>query len=303
MKMDYDCLNCTFSYGFELISKIKNSNGFADDELFNKYKELLVDTLLQVDYSTDSSDFLKIFYDVFFKIFGEKDYFETEKTNANSLFMEIYDDLLDFCMSSEDPLYSAFKLSLLGELFSHNSENSFGELEIEIQSFFRNKEISMNDYESFKKDLENTKFLLFIHNYAGEIVFDKVFIKIIKEFKPDIIIHSALKSKPIYKCATSKDSEEIFLKEVSLPFESGSKYIGTHLELTNNTFKNIFDKADIIIAKGQHNFESLYQENLNKPVYFSFIVDCKSISNFFEVNKGALIFKKIENFAKLKNSF
>ncbi len=70
------------------------------------------------------------------KFFQIKITFISKKTNANQHFLEIYDDLIDLCLSTEDPLKSAFKLCVMGELFSHTSENSFGgELEIEINSF------------------------------------------------------------------------------------------------------------------------------------------------------------------------
>ena len=124
------------------------------------------------------------------------------------------------------------------------------------------------------------------------IVFDKLFIKTIKDIYPNLIIHSAVKSKPVYKCATMKDAEEIFLKEISIPFESGSDYLGTLWEDSTSTFKNIFENADIIIVKRQANYESLANLSSRKPIYFSLVVNCKVISELLGVNVGDLIFKK-----------
>jgi len=235
---------------------------------------------------------VKTFYDAFFDIFGENDYFHSEKADLNQLFIEVYDDLLDFCFSSKDPLYTAFKLSLMGELFCHNSGNSFGELEIEIQNFYNTKRVAINDLEKFKKEIENARLLLFIHNYAGEIVFDKLFIRVMKELNPNLIVHSALKSRPVYKCATKKDADQIFLKEVSIPFDSGSEYLGTDLSFVSPSFKNIYNEADIVIAKGQSNFESLADENTKKLIYYSFVVKCSKIAKHLDVNKEDLIFKR-----------
>lgn len=294
MKVDYKCINCILNYASELLPKvIENNNLHSSTQIFNDYKTMIQSILNQLNPDQEFSYLSKIFFDAFFDIFPNKDYYYIEKTNANQHFMEIYDDLIDFCLSTEDPLNSAFKLCVMGELFSHNSENSFGELEIEINSFFRNKTIAINDFSQLRKDLEKAHSLLFIHNYAGEIVFDKLFIKILKDIYPNLIVHSAVKSKPVYKCATMKDAEEIFLKETSIPFESGSDYLGTLWEDTTSTFKNIFENADIIIVKGQANFESLTSLKSSKPIYFSLVPSCKVISEYLQVNVGDLIFKKI----------
>lgn len=292
MKVDYKCINCILNYASELLPKVIANNHFSSTQIFNDYKTMIQKILNQLNPDLEFSYLSKIFFDTFFEIFPNKDYFYIEKTNANQHFLEIYDDLIDLCLSTEDPLKSAFKLCVMSELFSHTSENSFGELEIEINSFFRNKTIVINDFQQLNKDLEKANSLLFIHNYAGEIVFDKLFIKTIKDIYPNLIIHSAVKSKPVYKCATMKDAEEIFLKEISIPFESGSDYLGTLWEDSTSTFKNIFENADIIIVKGQANYESLANLSSRKPIYFSLVVNCKVISELLGVNVGDLIFKK-----------
>jgi len=292
MNIDYECINCLLSHSSELMSKINVSSSDSSYKIFDNYKSVILKTLAEVTSYDTPYYLVKRFYDSFYDIFGENDYFHAEKAGLNELFLEVYDDLLDFCFSSEDPLSTAFKLSVMGELFCHNSGNSFGELDIEIQNFYNTKSIAISDLEKFKEEIKNAQFLLFIHNYAGEIVFDKLFIRVLKELNPDLIVHSALKSRPVYKCATKKDADQIFLKEVSIPFDSGSKYLGTDLGSVSPSFKNIYNEADIVIAKGQSNFESLANESTKKSVYYSFVVKCSKIAKSFGVNKEDLIFKR-----------
>jgi hypothetical protein len=274
------------------MSKVNTNSSDSFHNIFDDYKKVILTTFEDVTSAHTPYFLVKTFYDSFYDVFGENDYFRTEKADLNQLFIEVYDDLLDFCFSSKDPLYTAFKLSLMGELFCHNSGNSFGELEIEIQNFYNTKRVVINDLEKFKKEIENARLLLFIHNYAGEIVFDKLFIRVMKELNPNLIVHSALKSRPVYKCATKKDADQIFLKEVSIPFDSGSEYLGTDLSFVSPSFKNIYNEADIVIAKGQSNFESLADENTKKLIYYSFVVKCSKIAKHLDVNKEDLIFKR-----------
>jgi len=292
MNVDYECINCLLNHSSELMSKINANSSNLSNNIFDNYKKVILNALGDVTTSDTPYFLAKTFYDSFYDVFGENDYFHTEKADLNQLFLEVYDDLLDFCFSSKDPLFTAFKLSLMGELFCHNSGNSFGEVEIEIQNFFNTKRVAISDLEKFKKEIENARFLLFLHNYAGEIVFDKLFIRILKELNPKLIVHSALKSRPVYKYATKKDADQIFLKEVSIPFESGSKYLGTDLSFVSPSFKNIYDEADIVIAKGQSNFESLVDKNTKKSIYYSFVVKCSKIAKHLDVNKDDLIFKR-----------
>jgi len=292
MNIDYECIDCLLNHSSELMSKVNTSFSNSSHNIFDNYKKVILTTFEDVTSAHTPYFLVKTFYDSFYDVFGENDYFRTEKADLNQLFIEVYDDLLDFCFSSKDPLYTAFKLSLMGELFCHNSGNSFGELEIEIQNFYNTKRVAINDLEKFKKEIENARFLLFIHNYAGEIVFDKLFIRVMKELNPNLIVHSALKSRPVYKCATKKDADQIFLKEVSIPFDSGSEYLGTDLSFVSPSFKNIYNEADIVIAKGQSNFESLADENTKKLIYYSFVVKCSKIAKHLDVNKEDLIFKR-----------
>lgn len=292
MNIDYECIDCLLNHSSELMSKVNTSFSNSSHNIFDNYKKVILTTFEDVTSAHTPYFLVKTFYDSFYDVFGENDYFRTEKADLNQLFIEVYDDLLDFCFSSKDPLYTAFKLSLMGELFCHNSGNSFGELEIEIQNFYNTKRVAINDLEKFKKEIENARFLLFIHNYAGEIVFDKLFIRVMKELNPNLIVHSALKSRPVYKCATKKDADQIFLKEVSIPFDSGSEYLGTDLSFVSPSFKNIYNEADIVIAKGQSNFESLVDENPKKSIYYSFVVKCSKMAKHLDVNKEDLIFKQ-----------
>jgi len=68
--------------------------------------------------------------------------------------------------------------------------------------------------------------------------------------------------------------------------------LGTDLSFVSRSFKNIYDEADIVIAKGQSNFESLVDENTKKSIYYSFVVKCKKIAKNLDVNKEDLIFKR-----------
>ena len=263
MKASYECLNCVAKNGLNLINKVKKINDYTEEELFNAYKDILKSVVDNSFYGLKPIEISLNMYDKFYELFGKRDYYENEKTNSNQIFLEMYDDLLEFCRNSKNPIKLATKLSAVGNLIDYGIKNSFGELEWEIENLTKNREFSINDFDILDEKLKNANSLLFIHDNAGEIVLDKILIKVIKDKYPDLMIHSAVRSTPIINDATLKDTEEINLKEVSIPIESGSIYPGTILSNVNTAFKNIFDNSDVIISKGQGNFEGLEFENGN----------------------------------------
>ncbi|MDN5341197.1 ARMT1-like domain-containing protein [Oceanotoga sp. DSM 15011] len=291
MKASYECLNCVAKNGLNLINKVKKINDYTEEELFNAYKDILKSVVDNSFYGLKPIEISLNMYDKFYELFGKRDYYENEKTNSNQIFLEMYDDLLEFCRNSKNPIKLATKLSAVGNLIDYGIKNSFGELEWEIENLTKNREFSINDFDILDEKLKNANSLLFIHDNAGEIVLDKILIKVIKDKYPDLMIHSAVRSTPIINDATLKDTEEINLKEVSIPIESGSIYPGTILSNVNTAFKNIFDNSDVIISKGQGNFEGLEFENGN--IFYILMAKCKTIADVLGVNVGEIVLKNL----------
>lgn len=289
MHAQYECLNCVCDQTKKLIEKLSKEKNYTEKESFEKNIEILKYLSEKSKFGMKPIELSSMVYDKFYELVGEKDFFENEKTNANQMFLEMYEDLLDFCFSTEDPLHTAFKLSAFSNLLDFGIKNYFGELEWEIENLTKSRDFALDDYDKFLEKMENADKVLFLHDNAGEIVLDKILMKVMKNKYPNIVIHSAVRSRPIINDATMKDIREVDMKEVSIPLESGSIYPGTILEETNVDFKNIFDNADVVISKGQGNYEGL-DGNYDK-VFFILTTKCKSIAKDLNVEIGELVFK------------
>ncbi|MGM0640227.1 MAG: damage-control phosphatase ARMT1 family protein [Thermotogota bacterium] len=289
MYAQYECINCVCDHAQKLIDKLSKELEYSEKESFEKYKEIVKHLSQKSEYGMKPIELSSIIYDKFYEFSEEKDFFENEKTNANQMFLEMYEDLVDFCFSTEDPVRTAFKLSAFSNLLDFGIKNYFGELEWEIENLTKSRDFAIDDYNKFEEKIEKANKLLFIHDNAGEIVLDKILIKVLKNKYPNLVIHSAVRSRPIINDATMKDIVEVNMKEVSIPLESGSIYPGTILEKTNVDFKNIFESSDIVISKGQGNYEGM-DDDYNK-VFFILTTKCKSIAKNLNVEIGELVFK------------
>ena len=162
-------------------------------------------------------------------------------------------------------------------------------LEKEIISKAFELTFERDTFDEFERRLEKAQSILFILDNAGEAVFDKLFMKKIKEKHPTIKMYSAVRGRTILNDVTLQEAEFIGLGEVSRVIDSGSIYPGVVIGKTNKEFSEIYDSADIVVSKGQGNFEGL-SGNAVEKLFFCLMVKCETISKFIGIPKGSTIF-------------
>ncbi|MEE1312490.1 MAG: ARMT1-like domain-containing protein [Lachnospiraceae bacterium] len=147
-----------------------------------------------------------------------------------------------------------------------------------------------NELNLFKDELASAKELVYLTDNCGEIVMDKLFIKILKEVYPHLNITVIVRGALALNDATMEDAQEIGLTEIAFCMGNGSALTGTVLNAINEESKNAINQADIIISKGQGNFEGLYGENLNP--YFLFLCKCELFVRRFGLKQFSTVFAR-----------
>ncbi|SHE71740.1 hypothetical protein SAMN02745164_01002 [Marinitoga hydrogenitolerans DSM 16785] len=291
----YECIACVIEQIKSIINK--NFKDYEEKEKFEIMNKISLEMLKYSTYGKKPIEMARIIYDNLSEYTGTTDYFKEEKKQSNETFLEVFDEMYIFLKDSEDPLKNAAKLSALGNVIDYGVKNSFGELEWELENILKTKDFVLDDFESFNETLENAKILLYIHDNAGEIVLDKLFIKIIKEKYPYLYVISAVRGAPVINDVTLEDAKEIGLDEVSSEIiSSGSKIPGTLLSDVNQEFMIAYKQADVIISKGQGNFEGLSGEEEN--IYFVLMSKCPVVSRELGVKVGDLVFSRKNLFVK-----
>ncbi len=185
--------------------------------------------------------------------------------------------------NAEDPLLTAIRIAIAGNVIDLGINKPFNLLE-DIKKILT-QEFALFDYESFKKDLTAAKNILYIGDNAGESVFDTLLIRQLK--KPVIY---AVRSQPVINDVTIKEAIDSGLDKVSEIIDSGCKAPGVVLSHATNKFLQVFNNADLIISKGQGNYEGLSDEN--NTIYFLLKAKCSVIASDLNVKEGDIIFKK-----------
>ncbi|MHA1338551.1 MAG: damage-control phosphatase ARMT1 family protein [Promethearchaeota archaeon] len=185
-------------------------------------------------------------------------------------------------------LIIAIKASIIGNSIDFGTNSSIN-IEDEIEEIMHTELKGNVEIDEFINDLINSNKILIIGDNTGEIVFDKLFIEKLKLIFPQKQYVYAVRSGPIINDATIEDAEYIGMTKVCKVVQS-SQTPGFIMELSSKEFKEEFESSDLLISKGQGNFESIIDENTSdKPVYFLLKAKCKLISEIFRVPLGSLL--------------
>lgn len=274
-RMHSECIKC-------LLNKfLKNMPADKDEE----YNLFFIQTLLKVLSEAKLTDSAPIVMNRIEKALGARGDFTKEKLYFNRLLMDKQDFIREKIADSFEPLKLAVKFAQLGNYIDFGALDSVSEevLESRLNSADETV-IDEKEFENLKKDLEGAKRLVYLTDNCGEVVLDKLLIEEIKRQYPELKIDVLVRGFPVLNDATMEDAELIGLTDVVSVTSNGSPIAGTVLEDISDEAKAIVDSADVIIAKGQANFETL--RYCKKNIYYLFLCKCKTFADRFNVEQG-----------------
>ncbi|HRW35539.1 MAG TPA: ARMT1-like domain-containing protein [Thermotogota bacterium] len=280
-----DCIPCHFNQ----LSRIIKSLNITDEESFVLYKKV-AEAFSKMENNITPVEMADILYTVVEEQWGVTDVFCEEKRQANQMAMKIVRDIEKESSGGNWPLKTYAKLAALGnqiDLGAH--EVNLERFEQELLDKAKALTFALDAFESFEHKLKNAKTVLFILDNAGEVVFDRLFMKKIKETHPNVDLYAAVRGRTILNDVTVTDAEYVGLREVSQVINSGSMYPGIVIGKTSQAFSEIYNKVDLIISKGQGNFEGL-SSNANERLFFCLMVKCDTISKYIGIPKGSTVF-------------
>ena len=219
--------------------------------------------------------------ELFHKIYGlDRDRYRAEKEASNAFVLSRMAQLRHTAETAADPIFAGLQLAILGNYIDFSAlqgEVSFEKLD-EMLHKAMEMELDPTAYAALLDDLAKGTKLLYLTDNAGEIGFDRIFAEEIHKKYPHLEITFCVRGGPTLNDATREDAAA-----VGIPFriiDNGNLVAGTQLDLLSEEAKNALDTADIIIAKGQANAETLLDSPYN--VYFAFLVKCPRFIQRFD---------------------
>jgi uncharacterized protein with ATP-grasp and redox domains len=218
---------------------------------------------------------------------GNRDPYRQRKQDSNRMAMELYPRLRDRIRGSTHPLDTAVRLAVAGNVIDLGLYRSLDEREVmeAVDSALADGWDS-SCLEEFSQAVNNAQEILYIGDNAGEIVFDRLLLEEMQHEK----VMFAVKGSPVINDATMQDAETVGLTDLVEVIENGSNAPGTILEDCSAAFRDRFERSDLIIAKGQGNYESL--SGIDKHMFFLLNVKCPVIARDLGCDIGQMILRR-----------
>ncbi len=215
---------------------------------------------------------------------GEKDPYRQVKQHSNNLALSLYAELKERVRGSADPFATAVRLAIAGNVIDFGCRSHLGDDEvhqaIEDAMVGSVDEVAMAD---LRQAVEGVGDILYLADNAGEIVFDRLLI----EEMPQDRITLVVRGSPVINDATREDAEVAGLNSLVKVMDNGSDVPGTILESCSPSFQACFARSDLIIAKGQGNYETLSGGGRN--IFFLLKVKCPVIAGHIGCDVGQVV--------------
>jgi uncharacterized protein with ATP-grasp and redox domains len=227
-----------------------------------------------------------IIYQKIRKITEVHDPYKKIKENNIKEALSLYPELKRHIENSDDRLLTAIRIAIAGNVIDLGVNKNFNIVD-DLKTILK-QDFAIFDYEAFKIQLNNAKSILYLGDNAGESVFDKLLIEELG--KP---VTYAVREIPVINDCIIDDAIASGLDKVAELISSGSTAPATILDLCNDRFLERFKNADLIISKGQGNYEGLSQ--VNRSVFFMLKAKCPVIANNLNVKENDIVLKSINH--------
>jgi len=235
-------------------------------------------------------------YDAVSGLTGNKDPYKKLRKEQNDLVLDNIQFFRNRISVSDDPLFTSLFYSLLGNIIDYGGVEIFDT--DQIFSDIDGIEINVNDYDKLKERLVKAGSILIISDNAGEAVFDMLLMEQLKQKFPELKIIYGVRSGPAINDIIKEDAEYIGIGDHAEIIETGSTYAGTMISHSDPGFIEIYKSADIVISKGQGNFETLEMET-EKDIFFVFKVKCRIVADHSGLPMNSLVMGYRNSFGKV----
>ncbi len=273
---DERCLSCLRNSYERLMSKFEFSE--EQRQRFQiQYNRITEDGTIKIGHKKQrelSSEFRLVA--------GVDDLYAAEKELSNRVALALYDIWKPRLESFASPELISLRLAIAGNIMDYGIHHEF-DLENTVNSVITSQ-LAIDDSAELLEEVKDSEKLLLIGDNAGEIVFDKLMIETLKHNN----VYYAVRGGVVLNDVTIKDAVEVGIDRVATIVSNGYNAPATVLSACSQEFLDHFYSADLIIAKGQGNFESLY--SLGDPrIYHLLMAKCHVVAEHLDVSKGSYI--------------
>jgi damage-control phosphatase, subfamily I len=283
MKTYYECIPCFLAQTVRALDAV---DPLHHEDIVRKVLHKLGDT----DFLLSPPEIVREVFKVIESYNGKIDYYADAKKKSNKYILDMYEELSEIISNSDDPFDTAMRLAIAGNIIDFGAKHDFSDkmIHTEIEKVLVSKEIS-SDF--LKDEVKKAKKILYVGDNCGEIVFDKLFLKQLPIEK----ITYAVRGEAVLNDVLLEDAEMVGLTDMLPVISNGSAFPGTVLNECSSEFREVFNNADLIISKGQGNYETM--SGLDHNIIFLLMIKCSVIGRDIGYKTGSFVVRRSDKWS------
>jgi len=280
MKTYYECIPCFLK---QTIRSLNAVEAVYHEDILRKVLHRIAD----LDFCLSPPEMVFEVSNIIKEYTGKIDYFAGAKKKSNKYILDMYEELSGIISNSNDPFDTAMRLAIAGNIIDFGAKHDFTDklIHAEIDKVLISKDIN-SDF--LKEAVKKAEKILYIGDNAGEIVFDKLFLKQLPIEKITYVV----RGEAVLNDVLMEDAETVGLTDMLPVITNGSALPGTVLKYCSEDFRDTFNNADLIISKGQGNYETM--SGLNHNIIFLLMIKCPVIGRDIGKETGSFVVLKSE---------
>ena len=283
MKTYFDCIPC---FAKQALSAARLAT--TDRQLQEKVLRRSLELLSEIDMSQPPPVMGREIHRLIRETVGVLDPYKNVKEKYNRFALDLYPELAERVRVSDNPLETAARLAIAGNIIDFGVGGSLDHEKV-IQTIEGSFAASLfGDFSIFEAAAAQARDILYLGDNTGEIVFDRL---LIEQLGPEGVT-LAVRGGPIINDATMEDAQSVGLTEVVRVIDNGADIPGTVLSECSEEFVQYFETADMIISKGQGNYETLSNVRNDRPIFFLFQTKCRVAALDIKCDQGRLVVKR-----------
>lgn len=276
--MKYQCYFCHVKTVETIIKKFAPSQDVADSFVN------AVSTLLHEQKELANPYLATLIHRLARQFMNNSNLYHEEKEHSNKALLRNYVHWEKLVNKSEEPLYTATKLAVAGNIIDYGAHTVPVDTEKQIYEIL-NIDFAIDHTKELFKQIKKAKSILYLGDNAGEIVFDKLFIETMQHEN----VTFAVRGKPVINDVTFDDVNQTGMHKVAAKvISNGYDAPSTLIKYTSEEFRKAFYESELIISKGQGNFEGL-MDSKRKNLFFLLMAKCSPMAELLGVKKGDIV--------------
>jgi len=282
MKTYLDCYACFLRQALEAARL-----GGADEHQQHRVLSQVLGALQDADLDSTPPEMGRIVHRIVRRELGAEDPYREVKEKSTRQALNLYSRLKGLVREAPDPLACAVHLATAGNVIDFGTPDAPVDLKGLWSAVKKllSQPLAIGHVDQLRRALSNADQVLYLSDNAGETVFDRVLIEVLD--RPTLYV---VKGSPILNDATREDAVAAGIDQVAQIVSNGTDAPGTILAEWSPELRAEFHKADLIIAKGQGNYETLSDADGN--IFFLLKAKCPVVARDLQVSVGSIVIKR-----------